>query len=156
MGVGVFTDRNHRPADADVNAAIGPMLPAWQQLTGILRKDYAAQQDFHFQYGRNYGWAWRFRVKGKLLTALYPTKGGFTVQIILSPPTVEGAERMKLGKNVRQAIADAKPYPEGRWLFIRIESDGDVRDVQRLLALKARARPLRKRTADQVSKEATA
>jgi hypothetical protein len=147
MSVGVFTDRNHPPTESEIGEAIGPMLPAWQMLAQHIRERYLPEGNLKFLYGKSYGWAWRFRVKGKLLTALYPTKSGFTVQIILSPPAIEQAERMKLGKNVRQAIADANPYPEGRWLFIRVESSGDVRDVQRLFALKTGMKRPRKRNA---------
>jgi hypothetical protein len=94
------------------------------------------QEDFKFLYGKNYGWARRFRIRGQLLTSLYPVKGGFTAQINLSPNGIEKAQNMKLGKNVQMAIERAHPYPEGRWLFIPVESEKDIQDVERLLALR--------------------
>ncbi len=50
---------------------------------------------------------------------------------------------MRLGENVQQAIARAHPYPEGRWLFIPVESEADMHDIQRLLALRAAERRLK-------------
>jgi len=38
---------------------------------------------------------------------------------------------------VQRAIARATPYPEGRWLFVPVESEQDLQDVQRLLVLRA-------------------
>ncbi len=142
MGVGVFTDKKHQPTDAEVYEAIGSRLSAWQELVRFIREKYPVQQDFKFLYGKNYGWALRFCIKGKLLASLYPVEGGFTVQVNLNPEAVEKAQSMKLGKNVQQAIARAHPYPEGRWLFIPVESEKDFQDIQRLLALRVETKHL--------------
>jgi hypothetical protein len=136
MGIGIFTDKEHRPTDDEVLAAIVNKLPLWQELIRYIREKYPVQEDFKFLYGKNYGWALRFRIKGQLLTSLYPVKGGFTAQINLSSEAVEKAQSLKPGKNVQQAIAQANPYPEGRWLFVNVESEKDLRDIQRLLALR--------------------
>lgn len=137
MSIGLFTDQNQQPTDAEIAEAIGAGFPIWQQLIDFIRDNYLVQQDFRFLYGKNYGWVWRFRIRGRLLTSLYPGSGGFTAQVILSPQAVEQARVLKLGNNVRQAIARAKPYPEGRWLFIPVETDQDLRDIQQLLTLRA-------------------
>jgi hypothetical protein len=145
MSIGVFTDKDHQPTGTEVFGAIGPMLPAWQVLIKFIRDNYAVQEDFKFLYGKKYGWALRFRINGKLLTSLYPTQNGFIAQVILNPAAVKQAQSMKLGKNVRQAIAKARPYPEGRWLFVPVESENDVRDIQHLLALRSKTKRLQKR-----------
>lgn len=121
---------------------IGPMLPAWQELTHFIRENYPADEDFKFLYGKKYGWALRFRIRGQLLTSLYPTAGGFTAQINLSPEAVEQALDMQFGKNVQGTIARANPYPEGRWLFIPVESADDIHDIKQLLALRAKTKKL--------------
>ncbi len=136
MGIGAFTDKNHEPTNAELLKTIGPMVKAWEALAQHLRDTYPVQEDFKFMYGKKYGWALRFRVKGALLTSLYPVPRGFTVQVILKPAALEEAQRLALGENTRLAIAKAHPYPEGKWLFIRIESKSDVQDIQKLLVLK--------------------
>ncbi len=142
MGIGLFTDKAQQPTDTQVLEAIGSRLPLWHALVRFVREQYPVQEDFKYLYGKNYGWALRFRVKGKLLVSLYPTQGGFTTQVNLSSDAVEQAQRMRMSKNVRQAMARARPYPEGRWLFIPVESENDVRDIQRLLALRVDAQRL--------------
>jgi hypothetical protein len=144
MSIGLFTDKKRQPADAEVVEAIGARLPLWQDLVRFIRGTYPAQEDFKFLYGKTYGWALRFRIKGQVLTSLYPTQGGFTAQVNLSPEAVEQVQSEGLGHNVRQAIERANPYPEGRWLFVPVESEADVRDVQRLLALRAQTKRLQK------------
>jgi hypothetical protein len=145
MSTGLFTDKDHPPADAEILAAVAPRLDLWQGLLQFIRTNYHAQEDLKFMYGHPYGWALRFRARGKLLTALYPTSGGFTVQIILSTVAIEQAQRVALGPHVQQVIAQAHPYPEGRWLFIPVQAQSDVSDIEQLLPLRAAIKPPRKR-----------
>ena len=145
MSYGAFTDKKHQPTEAEIQAAIGSQLSAWQELIRFIRENYPADEDFKFLYGKQYGWALRFRIRGQLLTSLYPADEGFTVQINLSPAAVEQTQGMKLGENVQGAIARATPYPEGRWLFIPVRSADEVRDIQRLLALRVETKRLQAR-----------
>jgi hypothetical protein len=142
MAFGAFTDKKHRPTEAEVRQAIGAMWATWQELAGFIRQNYPSDEDFKFMYGKNYGWALRFRMRGKLLTSLYPRQGGFTVQINLSPGAVEQALQMKLGENARQAIERAHPYPEGRWAFIPVGPGDNISDIHQLLALRAETKRL--------------
>jgi len=137
MSVGKFTDKKYQPSEAEVLAAVSPRLPIWQELVRFIREKYPVQEDFKFMYGKNYGWAFRFRMKSQFFTSLYPAEGGFAVQVNLSPQAVEQALSLQPGKNVRQAIERAHPYPEGRWLFIPVESEQDAADIRQLLALRA-------------------
>ena len=137
MSIGLFTDKTQEPTNAQMHEAIGPGLQLWQSLLHFVREQYPVQEDFRFMYGKKYGWALRFRIKEKLLVSLYPRQGGFTVQVILNPGAVEKARSMKLSRNVEQAISRARPYTEGRWLFIPIETKKDLRDFQKLMELRA-------------------
>ena len=144
MSIGIFIEKKHQPTDPEIRQAIDPRISLWEALIDFIRNKYPVQEDFKFLYGKNYGWARRFRIKGQLLTSLYPVEGGFTAQINLSPTAIEKAQNMKLGKNVQMAIERAHPYPEGRWLFIPVESEKDIQDVQRLLALRVEDKHLEK------------
>jgi hypothetical protein len=122
---------------------IGPHLSLWQELIQFIRENYPSNEDFKFLYGKKYGWALRFRIRGQLLTSLYPAEGGGTVQINLDPAAIKQTQRLKMGENVRDVIAKATPYPEGRWLFIPVKSEDDFRDIHQLLALRVETKHLR-------------
>ena len=151
VSIGLFTDKNLQPTEAEILEAVGLKFPAWQQLVKFIRENFtvqtgltriaadALQEDLKFLYGRKYGWALRFRLKGKLHASLYPARNGFTVQIKLKPEAVLSAKKMKLSKNTNQAIERANPYPEGRWLFIPVESEKDIKSIGRLLELKRKS-----------------
>ncbi len=142
MGLSIFTDKKVRPTDAQVQEAVGVKLAIWQELIGFIRDKYPVQEDFKFLYGKNYGWGLRFRIKKQLLTSLYPAQGRFFAQVNLGPQAVEAAQRLPLGRNAQEAIERAHPYPEGRWLFIPVESVEDAGDIRQLLVLRVESKRL--------------
>ncbi|BCY17407.1 MAG: DUF3788 domain-containing protein [Chloroflexi bacterium] len=140
MRIGFFTDKSHSPEPEEIRGILGSCLPVWEELLTHIRQTYHPVEDFKFLYGKNYGWAVRFRLKGKLLTSLYPAEGYFSAQIIMSPVEVDTVQSMNMGRNVRQAIDSATPYPEGRWLFIPVQNRDDLADITRLLEIHARSK----------------
>lgn len=142
MSIGCFTDKKCQPGYDEVKQAISSRLSIWESLASFIRENYPVQEDFKFLYGKNYGWALRFGVKGQLLTSLFPTRGGFTAQVNLSPESIEKIQGLELTENVHRAIQRANPYPEGRWLFIPVESEEDRQAVQQLLAMRAQEKRL--------------
>ena len=136
MSIGLFDDKKHLPSEIEISAAIGPMLNEWQALIEWIRTNYPVRDELKFMYGQKYGWGQKFQVGGSLLACLYPTRNGFTAQVILNKAALAKAACLKLKKSALQAIAKAKPYLEGKWLFIPITCRGDLLDFQKLLALK--------------------
>jgi hypothetical protein len=136
MAIGAFTDKLHQPTTEEIHAAIGSKRQLWENLTNFIGDNYRLKSDFAF-YGKNYGWALRFRKGGKALLSLYPSQDSFTVQIIISQIQAEKALSLSLSKKVSKIIEDARPYPEGLWLFIKIESEQDLNDVKQLLKVKS-------------------
>jgi len=137
MAVGTFVDKQHRPTKEEISSSIGPKKELWENLERFIGENYRTKRDFAF-YGKNYGWAVRFRKAGKALLSMYPGKGSFTAQIVLGETAARNASRLKLRKNAKNMLDSAHRFPEGRWLFIRIELKRDVADVQELLLLKER------------------
>jgi hypothetical protein len=136
MAIGAFTDKEHKPTAAEVVAAIGSKQQLWENLTNFIGDNYRLKSDFAF-YGKNYGWALRLRKAGKALLSLYPGQGSFTAQIIVSQAQTEKALSSGLSGKTNKIIEEAHPYPEGRWLFIKVESEQDLNDVKQLLTVKS-------------------
>ncbi|MHB1319933.1 MAG: DUF3788 family protein [Anaerolineae bacterium] len=145
MSIGFFCAKQDQPTEGEIRAAIGPLLPLWDALVARIRETYVCDEDWKFLYGKSYGWGLRFRSKRELLANLYPTEGGLTIQINLSPDGVEQARALAVGPGVPLAIERAKPYPEGRWLFIPVTSEADLRDAEAILALRAEEKRIPRR-----------
>jgi len=119
----------------EVLASIGSKKGLWENLEKFVAEKFRTKRDLVF-YGRNYGWALRFGKAGTALFSMYPGERILTVQIVLAETPAKKASSLKLGKNARNAIESAHQFPEGRWLFIKVNSKQDLRDIQQLLLLK--------------------
>jgi len=135
MAVGTFVEKEHQPTMREISNSVGSKKDLWDSLERFVAENYRTKRDFAF-YGKNYGWAVRFRKGGKALLSMYPGEGSFTVQIVLGETSASKASSLRLGKNAKNVLENARQFPEGRWLFIRASSKQDIRDIQQLLLLK--------------------
>jgi hypothetical protein len=142
MGIGIVTDKKQQPTEPEIQQALGPRLEDWHTLVHALCQEYPCEAEFKFMYGKNYGWALRFRIGGQLLANLYPADGGFTVQVNLPPKAVEQALGMGLGESALGAINRANPYSEGRWVFIPVQAERDLGDIQHLIRMRVATKRL--------------
>lgn len=141
MAPTAFMDPDHVPTGAEIAAALGPSAPFWERLTSFVAGAYAIEPTF-VPPSRNYGWDVKYRKAGKTLVSLTPDDGGFTALVVLGEKETEAAREVDLGDHVRRVFEEATPLRDGRWLFVRVESDRDVEDVEKLLAVKRRPRAL--------------
>jgi hypothetical protein len=64
MSIGLFTNRNRQPMEAEIVAALGGAKALWNGLLAETRSNPKVAEDFRFMYGRNYGWALSFCLRG--------------------------------------------------------------------------------------------
>jgi hypothetical protein len=136
VSIGAFTDQARVPSAKDLKASLGSKLPVWEDLARCGEEICRREGEWKF-YGKNYGWALRYRKAGKALMSLYPGRNGLTVQVVLTEKQVARARALGLSERVRTLMEAAHPYPEGRWLFILITSRRGADEVKRLLAVKS-------------------
>jgi hypothetical protein len=137
MSIGAFVSKERQPTIEGIFTAIGSKRLLWENLTRFIADNYGIKVDFMF-YGKNYGWALRFRRGSKTLLSMYPGTESFVVQIVLGQIEAEKAFDLDLGKNVRRHLENTHQFHEGRWLFIKKESEQDLNDVKKLLLVKSR------------------
>lgn len=82
----------------------------------------------------------KYRKGGKTLMSPTPDDGGFTVLVVLGEKETKAARELDLGEHVRRVFEDARQLRGGRWLFVPVESERDLEDIEALLAVKRRPR----------------
>jgi hypothetical protein len=140
MSIGIFLDKENQPTLTEVNKALGPKKSLWEELTCFISDNYPIPGEWNFG-GKKYGWNLWYRKSGKTLVSLYPGKGDFVAQIVLGKDQVEQALGLKLGKNVGTVLNETPQLHDGRWLFIHVKTEKDVKDVQQLLQVKRKPKP---------------
>lgn len=137
MTIGLFTDKSHAPALREIKRALGAKYPLWNQLTKFIGATYAITGEPIFG-GKNYGWNVRYRRGGRTLTSLFPQTGYFVALVTIGPSEMDAVRALPLGPKTKAVLDRATTYPEGRWLYIPVRTARDLKDVQRLLAVKRR------------------
>ena len=135
MSIGCFVDKRYAPTEKEIRQKLGSTLPLWTSLMVVLG-NRKAEQNLKYLYGRQYGWAMQFRIKGKPTIALFPNEGYFVALIILSAGQLLAAGQLHLHKNAISAIDAANLYREGKWLFVRVQKLNDLKDIEALLRMK--------------------
>lgn len=135
MSIGTFVDKDHQPTLPEVFDALGAQQSLWEKLTQFIANNYPIPGEWNFG-GKKYGWNVWYRKSGKTLVSMYPQQGGFVVQIVLGKDQVEQALDLKLGKNVGTMLKETPQFHDGRWLFIRVKTEKDIKDIQQLLQVK--------------------
>ena len=144
MPIGAFSDKDRRPSSRQVSLMLGTKKPLWDRLLKFIASRYQIPPDLSFG-GKNYGWNLWYRKSGKTLISLYPQQHHFVAQVVLGTAQAEEALRLKLGKKTRQAIEATPQLHDGKWLFLKVRNEKDVKDVEALLQIKKRPRPFHQR-----------
>lgn len=112
-----------------------PVGVCWESLDRFLRDAYQIEPEPRFDKA---GWTLRYRKGGRPLCDVLPEAGAFTVLVVLGGK--EGEQALSaldtFGPTVRDCLANARAYHDGRWLWIRVQTARDAEDVQRLVMLK--------------------
>ena len=80
----------------------------------------------------------RYRRSGRALFTLLPRPRGFRAQVVIGPSVFEAAQQLGLADSTRAALESARPYPEGRWLYLEVDDTEVVDDIEKLVTLKSR------------------
>lgn len=134
-----MVDGTKQPTDGEILAMIGRRADLWSGLREYLASEYDHVAELVFG-GKKYGWCYRYRRGGRTLVTLYPEADGFTVLVVLGKQEVASAEQVmqRQSARVRTAFSEARPLPDGRWLWIRPAFRKDIESIRTLLAIKRR------------------
>ncbi len=144
MPISAFADKEHQPSFDEVCAIVGSRLPLWLALNEFVFEFYGLPGEWKFG-GKSYGWNICFRKSGRTLVSFYPQAEGLTTQLVLGQAQVPQALNLKLNAKVRRVLLETPQLHDGRWLFIPVRTERDVRDIEQLVLVKAP--PKRRRSA---------
>jgi uncharacterized protein DUF3788 len=131
-----FLDRTATPDEAQLHDALGPSAPRWDRLDGWVRDAYGLEGEWLW-FGNDSGWCRRYRRSGRALCTLLPGSGTFRALVVIGPTAWEQVDESLLSPTVRAARSAAHPCPDGRWLWLAVDDDRSVEDIERLVALKS-------------------
>jgi hypothetical protein len=134
-----LTDPNKMPTPQQIAAWIGSSnYVFWKRIEIFIENNYPGvfNPDWLFG-GKKHGWNLRYK-KGKSFITLIPEKNRFAVQIVFGAEERSKVEviRKEITSRTRQEYDKATTYHDGKWLFLAVDKDEVVADVEHLLAVK--------------------
>ena len=138
MSRGCFTERDDKPSEEDVFAALSRSRTLWDEIVLFIESNYRTKKAYKF-YGRNYGWALQFSKSGKALVSLYPGQGEFVAQVILNKEQCKKALISGIGDEIKDLIIVTPEIHEGKWIFTSVKAKKDVKDIENLISVRAAA-----------------
>jgi hypothetical protein len=111
--------------------------PMWLALTRWLRDTYGLDGELTWT-DEETGWVLRYRRNGRALTTLMPGEsGGIGALVVVGPSILDAALAAPLSETTHEAIEFAKPYADGRWLWLKVTEPAIVEDIESLVRLKS-------------------
>jgi hypothetical protein len=134
-----MTGEGKPPVPSQIAAWIGKdAYQFWKRITESIEQNYPGvfNPDWLFG-GKKQGWALRYK-KGKSFCTLIPEKDRLTVQVVFGAEERERVEaiRHELSSRTLEQYDRAATYHDGKWLFLAVDHERGVADLERLLAAK--------------------
>lgn len=132
-------NRDEQPVPSKISAWIGrEVLPVWDGVEAYLAKNFHDFQPEWVYYNPQQGWGLRYRKGSQQLCMLFPERGSFSAQVILTPEEDEQIMTMVdyFNSRIRDLLNRPSSLPQGRWLWVRLEDRTDLVGLTMLLEQK--------------------
>jgi len=120
------------PTDAAVATMLGEMYPAFQEMAAHGGKATAEWK----RYSPKTPWVFKATLGKRALFYARPDDGVMLVTVLLGERAVQAALGGRVRKALHRAIHDAKVYPEGRPIVVRVRRPADLEGIRELIAVK--------------------
>jgi hypothetical protein len=131
-----FIGKPEKPTDEELAAVLGPAQALWDQLLADLAAEHGVAIQEWNSYSPKAGWALRLKRGKRNIVYLSPCQGRFMASFVLGGKAVEAARQGGLPPRLIRILDEAKRYPEGTVLRIRVAKPPDAAIVAKLAALK--------------------
>jgi hypothetical protein len=138
MSASVFDDISVKPDEKALLKAIGKKAVHWKKIKKHLEDEYGELIEDWKYYGKKTGWLLKTLKKKRNLFFCIPLKGGFHITFVFGDKAVSVVESSDLPETIKEELRNARKYAEGRGLRIDVKSAKDVKNIQKLVAIKVK------------------
>jgi len=132
MTLSVFGERTTAPTNSDLRAVLGRAHPFWGTLLARVREHISPIAEVWAYTNATTGWGLRLRHKDRVILYMTPQQTQFLVSFVLGEKAVAAAQATRLPAAIRDAVAAAPRYAEGRGVRVAVRS---ARQIPGLVAL---------------------
>ena len=139
MALSIFDDKSNPPKEADLAKALKDSFVFWNELAKLIALRFKPLSSEWGFSSKTTGWGMRLKNKDRTILYMTPCEGYFLASFALGEKAVNAAHEDDLPANVLKSIDNAKKYAEGRGVRLEVRNGKDVRNVEKLAAIKMAA-----------------
>jgi len=136
MDKSVFTDKRNVPSGEDLREALGDTYPLWQEIRNYLLQKSPALTEEWKHPGEKHGWSFRIKDKKRVIVYLLPREGSFKAAFVFGTKAVEEVMKGKVADSIKNALAGARAYFEGKGIRVEIRDSSVMDDIRTLADIK--------------------
>jgi hypothetical protein len=136
MALSAFDDKSKLPQDDDLAAMLGSTFAFWNELKNLIALKFAPLSIEWGFTSKKTGWGLRLKREKRAVLYMTPCKDYFLVSFALGEKAVKAAHESDLPITVLKTIDNARKYAEGRGVRLEVRSAEDIRNVEKLAAIK--------------------
>ena len=132
----IFTDKLIVPTDDDLKTALGATYKLWQLIAAYAHEQCPKATDEWKFPGEKHGWSFRVNDKKRVLVYLLPRDGFLKVAKVFGQKAFEAVMNSNVSADIKQELAAAKAYAEGRGIRIDVRNEKILKDIRALIDIK--------------------
>ena len=136
MALSIFDDKSKPPKEAELATALKESFLFWNELKKLISLRFKPLSTEWGYTSKTTGWGMRLKNKDRIILYMTPRDGHFLASFALGEKAVKAAHEDDLPVSVVTIIDNAKKYAEGRGVRIEVRNGRDVRNVEKLAAIK--------------------
>lgn len=137
-------NKEKTPSQEEIIDTIGDTASLWLEIHEYIEDNYDFVPELKF-FAKNHGWTIRYRKSGKTLVYFFPEDGAFSILLVLGKKEADKVEAAKsqLNGKVKTVFENTEQLHDGRWLWIRVQTQADIESIKLLLKAKRKPRKVR-------------
>lgn len=138
METSIFTNKAKMPDNVQLSAALGDLFKVWMSIMEYTMKAYPkAAEEWNYP-GQKYGWSFRIKDKKRAIVYLLPRDKYFMAAFVFGEKATADALVSSIQDAVKEIIASARVYAEGRGFRIEVRNEENLKDIIKLIDIKLR------------------
>ena len=136
MALSAFVGTSNPPTEEDLSKMLGKTHALWIELGDHVASAFAPLSVEWGCSSKSTGWGLRLKTAKRAVLYMCPCRGYFLASFALGEKAVKAAKESGLPDSVLKIIEDAPRYAEGRGVRFEIRTRADVRNMEKLAAIK--------------------
>jgi hypothetical protein len=136
MALSIFDDKSKPPKDAELATVLKDTFLFWNELKKLIALRFKPLSTEWGFSSKTTGWGMRLKNRARTVLYMTPCEGYFLASFALGDKAVKAAHKDDLPLSVLKVIDNAKTYAEGRGVRLEVRNGRDVRNVEKLAAIK--------------------